>query len=621
MERRRTIFFGCLFVLACTLLPSVTVGQQAPPSPPVSETVLRVNTRLVLVDAVVVDKAGKPVTNLTAEDFAVLEDGKAQKVSVFSLHQPVQRKTQPPILEPHVTTNRPEAMQMEGTVAVLLLDGLNTPPQNQVYVRQQMLKFLAQHFDPSYKIAVLALTNKLIVLQDFTSDPMLLKAALDRYTAQTPAVARTGGETTLDPTQLTQPIINVPAQANTSGASGAAASDPGLPGSAGGANSSFAEDIAYMMRRFEKETQNYNTDVRVSVTLAALQNIARYMSGQRGRKVLLWFSAGFPISISGDSPEDMETSREYSDQIRRATNLLNEAHVAIYAIDAHGLFTGSMSDPGNSGLNERGQLFLGIDANRAMAKETFARASTEDALERAAVDTGGKYFHDRNDIDQAINLSLQESASYYMLGYYPSQKKWDGKFRQIRVSVRRPGVQVQHRHGYFAVDPQSWRKEGHDKDLSTALAPGTLPSTEVLFMARALPPAYNADVKVEFVVDPATILFQTKVAESGALPGAKISADEPAENQQYCSLNFEVEAFTPEGKLVKAEVQNAEAHLRPQTFERVQKQGLPMQVPIKLPAGRYKLRLGVRDNLTGQFGTAELPIEVGAGSQQTVGNK
>ncbi len=603
MDSTKKILFRCVFALACTMLPPIVAGQKAPQIPPTSETVLRVTTRLVLVDVVVVDKAGKPITNLSESDFSVLEDGKPQKIAAFTVHQPVQPKTQPPLLQPHVTTNRPEAMQMEGTVAVLLLDGLNTPPQNQVYVRQQMLKFLANHFDPSYKIAVLALTNKVLVLQDFTSDPKLLKAALDRYAAQSPALARNGGEKTVDPSQLTNPVINAPAQANLSGAAGAAAPDPGLPGTAGGANSSMAEDIAYMMARFEKEAQNFSQDVRVSATLAALQNIARYMSGQHGRKVLLWFSAGFPISIIGDSPEDMETSREYSDQIRRTTNLLNEAHVAIYSIDARGLFTGSMSDPGNSGLNSQGQLFLGIDANRALAKETFARATTEDTLERTAVDTGGQYFHDRNDIDRAISLSLQESGSYYMLGYYPSEKKWDGKFRQIKINVDHAGLQVRHRRGYFAVDPQNWRNQGHDKDLSTALAPGTLPSTEVLFMARALPPARNADVKVEFVVDPATILFQAG-----------------AENERSCNLNFEVQAFTPEGKLVKAEVQSAEAPLPPKTFERVQKQGLPMQVPIKLPVGRYNLRLGVRDNLTGLFGTAELPIEVGANPQEPVEN-
>ena len=551
VDSTKKIFFRCVFALVCTMLPPIVAGQQASQSPATGETVLRVNTRLVLVDAVVLDKTGKPITNLTENDFTVLEDGKPQKIAAFSVtvHQPIQANAGPPILQPHVTTNRPEAMQMEGAVAVLLLDGLNTPREDQMYVRQQVLKFLANHFDTSYKIAVVALTNKVDMLQDFTSDPKLLKAALDHYVPQMPLLAHNG---------IGSPGISLNPQA------------------------------AAMIRHTDEKDEEFKRDLRVPVTLAALQNIARYMSGQHGRKVLLWFSAGFPISVGGGrggenvesreyhDPRMMVESRDYTDQIWRTTNLLNEAHVAIYSIDARGLSTGGLSTDGASD-----------------PKEIFERLSTEDTLERTAVDTGGQYFHARNDIDLAISLSLQESGSYYMLGYYPLEKKWDGKFRQIRVSVDHAGLQVRHRRGYFAVDSQNWRNGGHDKDLSAALAPGTLPSTEVLFMARALPPAGNADVNVEFMVDPATILFQG------------------AEGGQYSNLNFEVQAFTPKGKLVKAEVQKAEGSLLPKTFERVQKQGLSMQVPIKLPVGRYNLRLGVRDNLTGLFGTAELPIEVG----------
>ena len=318
------------------------------------------------------------------------------------------------------------------------------------------------------------------------------------------------------------------------------------------------------------------------------------MAGQRGRKVLIWISAGFPISIVGIQPEDLETSREYSDQIRRTANLLNDAHVAIYAIDAKGLYLGSLSDPENSGRDASGRLTLTVEANRALSKEAFERMATENTLQEAALETGGKYFANRNDLDMAVSLSLKDSAAYYLLGYYPITKKWDGKFHQIKIKVSRANVEVRHRGGYFAFDPLDWRKGGHDKDMASAVNAETLPSTEVLFMARALPPAHGADVNVEFLVDPSTISFET---QSG--------------NEQYCNLNLEVQAFTPGGKLVKAEVQSAEAPLKAQTYERVRRQGLPMQVPIRLPAGTYVLHLGVRDNRTGMFGTARLPVEVG----------
>ena len=180
-------------LLTCGLL----AAQQ--PSSPAKDPglVMRVATRLVLVDAVVLDKEGHPVKDLKANDFTVTEDGVGERIAFFSEHKSERtNELAPPILPPHVTTNRPAITQANaenGTVAVLLLDGVNTPPQNQIYVKQQMLRFLARQYDPNTKLAVIALTNKLTVLQNFTQDPLLLRAALDRYLAETPALARNGG--------------------------------------------------------------------------------------------------------------------------------------------------------------------------------------------------------------------------------------------------------------------------------------------------------------------------------------------------------------------------------------------------------------------------------------------
>jgi hypothetical protein len=112
-------------------------------------------------------------------------------------------------------------------------------------------------------------------------------------------------------------------------------------------------------------------------------------------------------------------------------------------------------------------------------------------------------------------------------------------------------------------------------------------------MARALPPQPDSDTVVEFAIDTSTLSFQTE-----------------AGNFHHCTLQFEVQAFTPEGKRVKTEVQTADASLPEPTYERVSKQELPISVPIRLAPGKYILRLGVRDNQTGLFGTADLALEV-----------
>jgi VWFA-related protein len=584
-------------ITVLVVLAGALAAQQSSPPPEEPGLVVRVTTRMVQVDTVVLDKEGHPVKGLKADDFTVTEDGVRQRIASFSerISEP-SNPTPPPVVPLHVTTNRPAVTQTNaenGTVAVLLLDGLNTPPQDRIYVKQQMLKFLARQYDPNTKLAVIALGNKLTVLQDFTHDPLLLRAALDHYLAETPALARSGGQMETPSASVPQPTVNLPAQA-TGGPTGSGP-DPGLPATlaAGGSNASIFEDIAYMMDRFERESENFSRDTRISTTLSALEQIARFTSAQNGRKVLLWFSTGFPFSVVGDSPSAMEAERDYGDQIRRTINLLNDAHVATYTIDAGGLVPESLGDPSLSGRDSEGKIHLGIDNNRALSGEAFERFSTHDAMETIARDTGGRYFGNSNDLDHAIQSALTESSSYYMLGYYPSNKKWGGKFRQIKLQVDRPGVQLRYRRGYFAVNPSDWRKDNGERTLTAALTANSLPSTEVTFMARALPPAPDSDTVVEFAVDPSTLSFQTE-----------------AGNLHYSTLQFEVQAFTPEGKLVKAEVQTAEASLQEPTYERVRKQELPMNVPIRLAPGKYILRLGVRDNLTGLFGTADLALEV-----------
>ena len=611
------------------LASALVAAQQPAPAPKDPGLVLRVTTRMVLVDAVVLDKQGHPVKGLKPDDFTVTENGAPQHIASFSEHGSEHANAAPPpVLPPHVTTNRPSVTQANaenGTVAVLLLDGLNTPPQDQIYVKQQMLKFLARQYDPNTRLAVLALTNKLTVLQNFTQDPLLLRAVLDRYLAQTPAVARNSDQTGMAPASLPQPTINLPAQAiGAPGGAGTPPPDPGLPATlaAGGANASIQEDIAYMTDRFERESENFALDTRISVTLGALEQIARFMSGQSGRKVLLWFSTGFPFSVVGDSPSAMEAERDYGDQIRRTINLLNDAHIATYTIDAGGLAPSStLGDPSISG-RDPGKVVLGIDTNRTLSSESFQRFSTHDALETIARDTGGRYFNG-NDLDQAIQSALKESSSYYMLGYYPSNKKWDGKFRNVKLQVDQPGTTLRYRRGYFAVNPADWKKDNSEQTLTAALTGNSLPSTEVTFLARALPPLPDSDTVVEFAIDPSTLLFQAESENLQTEPGNRRtgpgnrrteSGNLPAESGSFhhCSLQLEVQVFTPDGKRVKAEVQTAEASLPDTIYEKARKQEIPMKVPIRLAPGKYILRLGVRDNLTGLFGTADLLLEVPA---------
>src|SRR5260370_8753325 len=187
---------SCLFVF--TICASTgTLCAQLKQSSADSPTVIRSTTRLVQVDVVVTDSSGHPVKGpLTEKDFTILEDGKLQKISFFSFQHfegQEKQKQLPPQLPPHLTTTRPEHRRAPGPPIVLLMDGVNTPPENQIFVRQQMLKFLADHFDPRMRVAVFLLGNELTMLQAFTSNPALLTAAMQKYRSQASAAGRQGG--------------------------------------------------------------------------------------------------------------------------------------------------------------------------------------------------------------------------------------------------------------------------------------------------------------------------------------------------------------------------------------------------------------------------------------------
>src|SRR6266481_9450792 len=137
----RNAFSRISILLAGGIAIAVAAATQSQTSAP-SELVLRVTTRMLSVDVVVTDRDGHPVTDLNKSDFTILEDGKTQAIASFWVSNPTKdapKTDLPPLLPPHVTSNRPDIIAASDHVGVLLLDGLNTPPQNQVYLKQQML--------------------------------------------------------------------------------------------------------------------------------------------------------------------------------------------------------------------------------------------------------------------------------------------------------------------------------------------------------------------------------------------------------------------------------------------------------------------------------------------------
>jgi VWFA-related protein len=562
--------------------PSAQSAQkdQQPATVYESATVLKATTRLVVLDVVATDKKGNAVTDLERGDITVLEDGDEQQIRVFSFQQPAVHSAaaapQPAFtLPPNVFTNVPR-YSGSSALNVVLLDGLNTTLPHQAYVRDQMVHYL-EKMPEGQPVAIYMLGSKLTLLQDFTTDPAVLREVMKRLKGKiSPLLDNPGGgpEAELLPAGL---------------------ADSGM----------LPDQMLQSMMRFEQERTSFQTDLRVNYTLAALSSIARALSGYAGRKNLIWISEAFPISIDPNmelTNDVFAGTRNYGAEIAATAETLIDAQVAIYPIDARGLMAPSVFDASNTGRDKFGRS-MGADPRRmqtALSNESAQLQAVHGTMQDMAERTGGKAFYNRNDIDGAIRRSIDDGSTYYTLAYYPTNKDWNGKFRKIHMSVNRPGVKLRHRLGYYAVDPKVFVEQNKRQQATLfgeALNLDSPISTGLKFQAEVVPPSEKTDneVLVQFALDAQAISF-----------------DAQSDGLQHATVDCVVQAYTDKGKFIKTNASTVNASLKPDTYTKVMRGGFPCKQTIALPAGNYLLRLGVRDDRTGLMGTANARVRVTA---------
>ncbi|HEV3219333.1 MAG TPA: VWA domain-containing protein [Candidatus Acidoferrales bacterium] len=406
-----------IFVAAAATLVFVIPGlpqstSQQPPASPAAQTpapptpTVRVSTRLVQVNVIAQDHDEKPVLGLTKEDFVVTDQGHPQKIEFFSLQQNttavVEMAVAPPTVAPgtHLFSNRlAERKGVQPNVTVILLDQLNTHSTDMPYARKQVQKFIAEQLRPEDRVALYSMNGRgLTILHDFTTDVSELLAAVAR-----------------DPNHE---------DFRTS------ASEP-EPTDSGDSTLDAAVDAS------NARMAQFYMDDRVEKTELALKTIADHIGGLPGRKNLVWVSASFPADIiGGELPLD---HHPYADDIENTARALNDANIAIYPIDARGLIA-NPNMARMSGPPARG-------ASMFPSQMNFATMNT------LAERTGGRAYYNSNDIHGAVRRAIDDSRVTYVLGYYPDGN-WDSKFHDIKVQVKKSGVHLNYRKGYFAI-PQT----------------------------------------------------------------------------------------------------------------------------------------------------------------------
>ncbi len=243
---------------------------------PSASITLRANSQLVVLDVVVTDKNQKPVHGLKNTDFAVLEASQPQAIRNFEEHTALPateaaKLPTMPKMPPGIFTNFTPVPE-GSSVNVLLLDSLNTPMKDQIFVRDQLLKYV-KSAPSGTRVAIFGLTTRLIMLQGFTSDPELLKAVVEKKAGAKGSVLLDDVAGTGAPESISDQLTDL---------------SDGSPDAA---------TVIANMQQFEAQNQSFQTMLRAHYTLDAMNLLARYLSAIPGRKNLIWFSGSFPISI------------------------------------------------------------------------------------------------------------------------------------------------------------------------------------------------------------------------------------------------------------------------------------------------------------------------------------
>jgi VWFA-related protein len=519
--------------------------------------VLRVTTRLVTVDAIVKDRTGHPVVDLQKEDFRLYENGKLQQIAVFNLERSSpERRPSAASTAKDVYTNV-AGSGGTGPPTVLLIDALNTPSADRLYLHRQLTRYVEQR-STLQPMAVYVLGNRLYLLQDFTTDPELLKSALRRFNPETSTLANEHPEDTVDDA-IEREMGSLKA------------ADPAL---------------IRVMRELTDQQAIAQTDMRAALTLDALRRLGRALSGYAGRKSLVWVSAAFPKLMV--SAVDGTIKSDYASDMRRTANLLTDAQIAVYPVDPRGLMETSMADIVLSGRPAN----PGVDLTLRAAFTSNAH----DAMTTLAEQTGGRAFFNTNDVDNAVAESMDDGAVYYTLAYYPSDSNWNGAFRSIEVKVQRSGLEVRSRKGYYATDPEKTARSTASierREFLSTLEPGNPSATAIPFSARVSVTAQGS-TEVDFNVDSHAIRFSRQ-----------------GDDFESATIEFVVRAYDARARTVGGDSKTIEMKLNAQSFEKLMRSSsLAYGMKLKLPAGKYLLKLGVRDAGANRSGTLSARVDV-----------
>ncbi len=582
--RRLTI----LTLLCCVFFPGKCVNAQtSPPAPPAQDTpaqpdarskpaqpppstdnqevssrdtptTFKVRVNLVLVRVVVRDASGKVVSGLKKEDFQLFDNRKPQTISSFSLETPETRAASA-VTSPGAAAYSSSADPIAGKAVVLpqrfvsmVFDDVHLSMEDATFVRDSATRFFGS-LAPSDRVSINTTSGQFT--QEFTDDHEALKKGPFGIIPRP-----LGSDSFHDCPDVgyyqADLIVN-----KSDGQALAVATEEAVQCAFNGDEQMAPQ--AQTLARAAAFRAVAAGDISSEYAYRHLEDMVRRLSSMPGQRVLVFVSPGF-----------LQTTiqSEASELVDRATR----ANIVINTIDARGLYVpdvmGDIASPARDTFKT-----AGYKASYRVATQS----AQDDVMAQLADGTGGTFFHNRNDVDEAMREAGAAPALSYLLGFSPQNLKIDGRYHALKVSLtNKEKFKIQARHGYFAprsiADPAEATKEE---------------IREALFSQEEI-----RDLPVELQ----TQFFKKDEAEARLAVLTHLDVKgirfKKAEGRNNDKLTIVTGIFDENGNYITGGEKIIEMKLRDTTYDRLSRSGFTVKSSFDIKPGTYLVRLVVRDN-------------------------
>jgi len=594
-----------ILLALCAGVPSAL--SQQPVSRNQDET-LRISTASVQIDVIVTDKTGRHVTDLTPSDFQVTDEGVSRPVDYFTNieRSRVVAQSKPTTGTPAESGSAPDSqltVPFPARHIALVLDDLNLSHENFTRARRALTDYVNTELSPNDMVALISTGGSIASLQQFTTERARLLAAINRVAAQIPDSARSlddryrmtaaeairidaGDDAVLDAVARriqTESIAN-------SESTGSLARDVVAPQLRGarqsGEGSTFksenpASDPLKAQLRTRARSMVAESANQARSTIQTLTNLFKAMAELPGRKIAVVLTESLSL-LTG-------TSEDQSQQLIQLIDLARRSGISIYGLDAAGLRTNTTT----ASQYTTGESLRAADLAGNLTLTDFEKLG---ALRMLVAGTGGTLFANTNDIASGLQRAVEDSNSYYVLGFKPSVL--DNKFHHLTVTVKgKSDLVVRTRRGYLAVNRETVK--GTDAELLEALMTSPVPRLElpVEVVANAVPKSGEQVVQVGLHVGRNYLTL-------------------PATTDPDQTASFDVLSYifaNGNDKPVGGVVRRITFDLvkEPEARQKLKTEGLVVvKEYTQLPPGSYQVRAVVREKATGAVGSSYQFLEI-----------